>query len=55
MPIELCPPNDPDTSRPSRTPQLYPLSPIRCPATVTLVDPVVGPFVIAAELTAGAS
>ena len=55
MPIDVWPPKDPDTIRPSRTPELYPLSPIRCPTTVTLVDPVVGPFVIAAELTAGAS
>ena len=55
MPIELCPPNDPDTIRPSRTPQLYPLSPIRSPATVTLVDPVLGPFLAAAQLTTAAS
>ena len=55
MPIELCPPNDPDTIRPSRTPQLYPLSPIRSPTTVTLVDPVPGPFVAATELTTAQS
>ena len=55
MPVDPCPPSDPDTMRPTRTPKLYPLSPIPCPTTVTLVDPVVGPFVIAAELTAGAS
>jgi hypothetical protein len=49
----VWPPKDPDTIRPSRTPELYPLSPIRCPATVRLVDPVLGPFVMATELTKG--
>ena len=55
MPIELCPPTDPDTIRPSRTPALYPLSPMRSPTTVTLVDPVPGPFVAATELTTAQS
>ena len=55
MPIELCPPKDPDTIRPSRTPELYPLSPSRSPTTVRLVDPVLGPFVSATELTTGKS
>ena len=55
MPIDVWPPKDPDTIRPSRTPELYPLSPIRSPTTVRLVDPVLGPFVIATELTTGTS
>ncbi len=55
MPIDVWPPKDPDTIRPSRTPELYPLSPIRFPTTVRLVDPVLGPFVIATELTSGKS
>ncbi len=55
MPIEPCPPNDPDAIRPSRTPALYPLSPMRSPTTVTLVDPVPGPFVAATELTTAQS
>ncbi len=37
----------------TRSPALYPLSPSRSPTTVKLVDPVVGPFVLAAELTTG--
>ena len=55
MPIDVWPPNDPETIRPSRTPELYPLSPIRSPTTVRLVDPVLGPFVSATELTTGTS
>ena len=55
MPVDPCPPSDPDTMRPIRTPTLYPLSPMRCPTTLKLVDPVVGPFVSAAELTTGPS
>ena len=55
MPIDVWPPNDPETIRPSRTPELYPLSPIRSPTTVRLVDPVLGPFVSATELTTGKS
>jgi hypothetical protein len=51
----LCPPVNPFTIRPSRTPALYPLSPIRSPTTVRLVDPVLGPFVSATELTTGKS
>ena len=34
---------------------LYPLSPIRAPTTLKLVDPVVGPLVVAAELTTAPS
>jgi hypothetical protein len=55
IPIMLCPPVNPFTIRPSRTPALYPLSPIRSPTTVRLVDPVLGPFVSATELTTGKS
>ena len=55
MPLDPCPPKDPGTMRPTRTPELYPLSPTRSPTTVKLVDPVVGPFVLAAELTTGPS
>ena len=55
MPIDVWPPADPETIRPSRTPELYPLRPIRSPTTVKLVDPVLGPFVIATELTTGKS
>ena len=55
MPNMLCPPLKPFTIRPSRTPELYPLSPIRSPTTVRLVDPVLGPFVSATELTTGKS
>ena len=55
MPIDVWPPKDPDTIRPSRTPELYPLSPIRFPTTVRLVDPVLGPFVIASEDRIGLS
>jgi hypothetical protein len=40
---------------PTRTRQLYPLSPSPAPTTVNLVDPVVGPLVVAAELTTALS
>ena len=55
MPVDPCPPADPDTIRPSRTRLLYPLSPSPAPTTVNLVDPVVGPLVVAAELTTALS
>ena len=55
IPIDRCPPSDPDTIRPSRTPLLYPLCPMRRPTTVTLADPVPGPFVNPTELTTGPS
>ena len=55
MPVDPCPPADPDTIRPTRTQELYPLSPIRAPTTLKLVDPVVGPLVVAAELTTALS
>ena len=45
----------PLTDGPNRLLVLYPLSPSPAPTTVNLVDPVVGPLVVAAELTTALS
>ena len=55
MPVDPCPPSDPDTMRPTRTPELYPLSPMRCPTTVKLAQPEPGLFVNATELNTARS
>ena len=55
MPVDPCPPSDPDTMRPTRAPTLYPLSPMRCPTTLKLLQPVDGPFVNPTPLTTGPS